>query len=48
MLPKLYGIMKTRVLECVVAHSASMEDVFTHLKEQNLLDKLTRKYAFSC
>ncbi|KAK4317884.1 hypothetical protein Pmani_011063 [Petrolisthes manimaculis] len=44
-LPKLYGIMKTRVLECVIAHSASMEDVFTHLKEQNLLDKLARKEA---
>ncbi|KAK7063260.1 hypothetical protein SK128_028363 [Halocaridina rubra] len=43
LLPKLYGIYRTRVMECIVSYSASMEDVFIHLKEQNLLETLTRK-----
>ncbi|XP_071521265.1 DNA-dependent protein kinase catalytic subunit-like [Panulirus ornatus] len=42
-LPKLYGIHRTHVLECLISHCSAMEDVFTHLREQNLLDILARK-----
>ncbi|XP_042208389.1 DNA-dependent protein kinase catalytic subunit-like [Homarus americanus] len=43
LLPKLYGIHRTRILECLVSHSLEMEDVFSHLKEKNLLETLARK-----
>lgn len=43
LLPKLYGIHRKNVLECLIAHSATMEDIYLHLKEQNLLDILAKK-----
>ncbi|XP_064117191.1 DNA-dependent protein kinase catalytic subunit-like [Macrobrachium nipponense] len=43
LLPKLYGIHRTQVLKCIVSYSTSLEDVFTHLKEQNLTETLIRK-----
>ncbi|ROT76685.1 putative DNA-dependent protein kinase catalytic subunit-like [Penaeus vannamei] len=45
LLPKLYGIHRKNVLECLIAHSATMEDIYLHLKEQNLLDILAKKEA---
>lgn len=45
LLPKLYGIHRTHVLECLIAHSATMEDIYLHLKEQNLLDILAKKFV---
>ncbi|CAL4096451.1 unnamed protein product, partial [Meganyctiphanes norvegica] len=45
LLPRLYGIFRCRVLECLVSHAQVMEDVFTNLKEKNLLDTLSRKEA---
>ncbi|XP_069947778.1 DNA-dependent protein kinase catalytic subunit isoform X2 [Cherax quadricarinatus] len=43
LLPKLYGLQRTRILKCLVSHASTMEDVFTHLKEQNLIEFLSRK-----
>ncbi|XP_063611241.1 DNA-dependent protein kinase catalytic subunit-like [Penaeus indicus] len=45
LLPKLYGIHRKNVLECLISHSATMDDIYLHLKEQNLLDILSKKEA---
>uniref|UniRef100_A0A0P4W3R0 non-specific serine/threonine protein kinase n=1 Tax=Scylla olivacea TaxID=85551 RepID=A0A0P4W3R0_SCYOL len=42
-LPNLYGIFCTRVLECLASYSSSMEDIYSHLKEHNVLGLLSKK-----
>ncbi|XP_050692200.1 DNA-dependent protein kinase catalytic subunit-like isoform X2 [Eriocheir sinensis] len=42
-LPRLYGIFRTRVLECLVSHLSSVEDVFSYLKEQNILGLMEKR-----
>ncbi|KAB7496762.1 hypothetical protein Anas_02679, partial [Armadillidium nasatum] len=39
-LPRLYGVHKERVLQCLVSYSSQIEDIFAHMKEQNILSSL--------
>ncbi|XP_076033927.1 DNA-dependent protein kinase catalytic subunit-like [Oratosquilla oratoria] len=43
LLPTLYGSYQADVLRCLVSYASSLEDVYAHLKEQNLLEVLRRK-----